>query len=136
MRMMIALSALLLAACSRTPGVPPSPPEPAAAQHSAVDPLTAETWLRSDPGAAPGDLLVFLSGGSLLMSSCGEPYRLARWQREGDGLVWDEDGEPIRARVVAVDAETLKLEFQLRGGAETKSYRASREARVCPDLPR
>ena len=138
MRMVSGLISLLLAACSR-------PPEATATATAAVavtpvpaatDPLTDQIWLRADPSAASGELLAFHSGGGLLMTSCGEPYRLARWQRQGDSLQWDEDGEPIRAGILALDEETLKLEFQLRGGSETKRYSASRAARVCPDLRR
>ncbi|MDP3858800.1 MAG: hypothetical protein Q8Q73_13670 [Stagnimonas sp.] len=129
MRRALGLLVALLAACSAAPEAP-------APVATAGDRLTDQVWLRADPGAAPGDLLAFLAGGALLMTSCGEPYRLARWQRQGDSLQWDEDGEPIRARLLALDGEALKLEFLLRGGPETKRYRASREARVCPDLPR
>lgn len=139
MKATLLLLATLPIACSR-PALPPaeSPPAASSATPSASvnDPLTREVWLRSDPPAAPGELLAFLPGGSLLMTSCGEPYRLARWQREGDTLRWDEDGEPVRARLVAVDGEALRLELQLRGGPEPRRYRAGREARTCPDLPR
>lgn len=142
MKRVLGLSVILVVACSRPPEAPPAPvvsPTTAStpvAAPSPADPITGQVWLRTDPGVAAGDLLAFLSGGSLLMTSCGEPYRLARWQREGDTLQWDEDGEPIRVRVLAVDADSLQLEFQLRGGPEIRSYRASREARVCPDLER
>jgi len=135
-RLVGGIAVACLAACSRPPEAPPAPQVAAPAAPAPADPVLGQVWLRVDPGAAPGDLLAFLSGGSLLMTSCGEPYRLARWQREGDGLRWEEDGEPIRVRVLTVDADSLRLEFQLRGGPEIRSYQARREARVCPDLPR
>lgn len=137
------LALLTLVACSRPADTPvpvaaptPAPAAGAASAATSADPLTAQLWLRADGGAAPGELLAFLPGGSLLMTSCGETYRQARWTREGATLRWDEDGEPITARVLAVDDSALQLEFGLRGGPEPRQYRASRESRACPDLPR
>lgn len=132
------LALLVLTACGRPSEVPaalpPPVPAPAAIPAAASDPLTAQLWLREDPGAAPGELLAFLPGGSLLVTSCGETYRQARWQREGATLRWDEDGEPIRARVISVGEAALQLEFELRGGPEPRRYRASQESRACPEL--
>ena len=138
-RMIPLLALLVLAGCGRPAEVPAPLAAPApvpATPVPAADALTAQLWLRDDAGAAPGEVLAFLPGGTLLMTSCGETYRQARWQREGTTLRWDEDGEPIRARVISVGEAALQLEFELRGGLEPRRYRASRESRACPDLPR
>ncbi|ROH91785.1 hypothetical protein ED208_05210 [Stagnimonas aquatica] len=133
----IVLAALWLAACGRAPQ-PAAAPLATAPALLPADPLTGKVWLRRDADAPPGELRIFLPDGNLLMSSCVETYRIARWQRDGaDAIHWDEDGARIEARLPRLDGEQLQLELQLRGGEhQLQHYQASNTARVCPDLPR
>ena len=62
--------------------------------------FVGKTWLSTDASAARGTIRVFLSDGTLLMDSCGETYRLARWtSMNGTRIAWEEDGARIEADV-------------------------------------
>lgn len=130
------LAGLLLVACGRQPEPATTPPVigPAAA----ADPLVGRLWLREDAGAPAGELRIFLSDGNLLMSSCVETYRTARWQRLAPDIVrWEEDGASVEAGLQLLGATELQLELRLRGGEhQLQHYRAVQTERVCPDLPR
>ena len=131
------LAALLLVACGRSPEPAATPPliTPAVAP---ADPLTGKVWLRLDAGAPAGELRIFLPDGNLLMSSCVETYRIARWQRVApDTVRWEEDGASVEAGLKLLGATELRLELRLRGGEhQLQHYQTLNAARVCPDLPR
>lgn len=131
------LVALLLVACGRPPESATTPPVLATAVAPA-DPLTGTVWLRRDAAAPAGELRIFLPDGNLLMSSCVETYRIARWQRIApDTLRWEEDGVRVEAGLKLLGATELQLELRLRGGErQLQHYQALTAARVCPDLPR
>ena len=58
--------------------------------------FVGRTWLSTDASAPPGTLRIFLADGTLLMDSCGETYRLAKWRSLGAGRIeWTEDGARI-----------------------------------------
>jgi len=114
-------------------------PTIAVAQRSALpaaQPLLAgKIWLATDPAAAPGTLRVFLPDGTLVMTSCVETYRLARWTSMGDRRIsWQEDTARIDARITTISAEELVLELQLRDGVRQEHYRVAAVPYVCPDL--
>jgi hypothetical protein len=94
-------------------------------------------WVTTDADAAPGTLRAFLSDGTLVMTSCGETYRLAPWRWVEDArLVWEEDGAVLRGEVVIAERRTLVLAVEAGGETLTRSYRAAAPPEVCPDLPR
>lgn len=136
----ISLCAAALAACSgggsdagsgagAAAGATPSAAAPV------TDPLSEHFWLRADSSAALGSMLAFVSDGTLLHDSCGETYRLSRWERHGtDTLSWSEDGIRIDAVVTGVSDTALGLKLLLRGGAEEQRFRAAPAPYVCPDL--
>ena len=94
-------------------------------------------WIATDESAARGTLRAFLSDGTLLMTSCGEPYRLAPWRWVEDArLVWEEDGAVLRAEVVLAERRTMVLAVEIGGEEVSQSYRAAEPPEVCPDLPR
>jgi hypothetical protein len=81
---------------------------------------------------------VFLSDGTLVMDSCWETYRLAKWESLPDNAIaWDEDGAKIQAQVVEASDAVLVLRLALVGG-ETKEerYRKAEVPYVCPDMKR
>ncbi len=99
--------------------------------------LVDRVWTSTDPAAAPGSLRVFVSDGTLVMTSCVEVYRLARWQQTAeDQIEWDEDGARIQASIVDATDDRLHLQLQLVSEARDEEYEIARSPRVCPDLPR
>jgi hypothetical protein len=95
--------------------------------------LVDRVWLDTGDDAAPGSFRAFLSNGTLVMASCVETYRLARWRRTGSGVVWDEDGAEVRAEVAALGPDTLVLVLDLADGPQTRRYRAAAAPVTCGD---
>jgi hypothetical protein len=99
--------------------------------------LTDRVWVRSDSTGLPGVMMIFLSDSTLLMDSCWETYRLARWRSESDGtLRWREDAAEIRASIHTLEDSALALVVSLRDGSEEQHYRAAAVPYVCPDMQR
>jgi hypothetical protein len=94
-------------------------------------------WLSTDASAAPGTLRIFLADGTLVMDSCWETYRLARWRQIDDRRIeWTEDTARIEAQIIQLSRERLQLRLQLRGEVREETYRPAPVPTVCPDLPR
>lgn len=111
------------------PAVLPEPSEPS---------FTGKVWTRTDSPDLPGVMRVFLPGGTLVMDSCWETYRLAQWRQVSErSLVIVEDGQEIPVEVLDAPANELRLRLTLAGG-ETKDevYRPAPVPYVCPDMPR
>ena len=99
--------------------------------------LTNRIWIRADKSDLPGVMRLFLTDGTLVMDSCWETYRLAKWRMEPDQtLVWNEDGMDIRAKVVVLNEGELVLSVELKSGAEEQRYQVAPAPYVCPDMPR
>ena len=92
------------------------------------------TWLSTDASAPPGTLRIFLADGTLVMDSCGETYRLARWQAVSEGRVsWEEDRARIEAEVARLTPDTLELRLHLVDGVRQEHYQRAVIPFVCPD---
>ncbi len=125
----LALSLLPLG-CQSSPAVP-------ARQAPAASSLTNRVWVRSDSTGLPGVMRIFLSDSTLIMDSCWETYRLARWQLESDSLLrWQEDGSDIRATIRSLRDTELVLLVSLRNSNEEQHYTAAAVPYVCPDMRR
>ena len=132
--------ALTLTACSHVPtsNDPPAPARPAA------DPLFQHAWQLTQAPTLParGSLYVFLANGTLLETSCGEPYRIALWTRDpADPHVLHvvEDQLPVFTATIAdVNDKTLHLQQKLTRVAVTNdlTFTAIDQEFVCPDLPK
>jgi hypothetical protein len=146
--MRILSAILLLAACGCSTPDPSAAPadNTETARPTAVSvpsasqalPFTDKVWVQSDSTDLPGVMRVFLSDGTLVMDSCWETYRLAKWRAlPDDAIAWDEDGAEIKASVVEASDAVLVLRLALVGG-ETKEerYRKAEVPYVCPDMPR
>jgi hypothetical protein len=115
-------------------GAPPATDPP---QATAGPAFVAKVWLSTDASAAPGTLRIFLPNGMLLMDSCGETYRLARWRAIDDRRIeWQEDAARIEAETIQNSASHLQLRLRLVDGFKEETYRVAEVPFVCPDMPR
>jgi hypothetical protein len=120
---------LAVAACSPSSAPP--------VDVAAPDELVNRVWLASDPGAPAGRIQIFLETGVLVSDSCWETYRLSNWRREGpDRIVWEEDGQPIVARIASISGDALRLRLELATETLEQSYRLAKSPYVCPDMPK
>ena len=130
MRAVVVIACALAAACQ----TPPADQEPRAASREAQPPFVGKTWLSTDPSAAPGTLRIFLPDGTLVMDSCGETYRLARWRSIDERRVeWQEDTARIEAEVAQAGADQLQLRLHLVSETKEETYRLAPVPFVCPD---
>ena len=91
-----AVAALVATACGAPSAPPPAAPPASAAPLAFVGTI----WLSSDPAAVLGTMRIFLADGTLVMDSCFETYRLARWEvLDGRRVAWQEDTARIEAEV-------------------------------------
>jgi hypothetical protein len=115
----------------------PAAPVVPGRQSAAASPLADRVWVRSDSTGLPGVMRIFLSDSTLVMDSCWETYRLARWHLESDStLRWQEDAADIRATIRSLHDKELVLAVSLRSGSEEQHYTASAGPYVCPDMKR
>jgi hypothetical protein len=99
--------------------------------------FVGKVWVSTDASAALGTLRIFLPGGTLMMDSCWETYRLAPWRMIDDRRIeWTEDTARIEAQITQLTGERLQLRLQLRGETKEETYRLAQVPTVCPDLPR
>jgi hypothetical protein len=91
--------------------------------------------MSTDPSAAPGTLRIFLSDGTLVMDSCGEAYRLARWRAIDERRIeWQEDSARIEAEVTKASSEQLQLRMHMARELKEENYRLAPVPFVCPDV--
>jgi hypothetical protein len=96
--------------------------------------FVGKTWLSTEPSAPLGTIRIFLPDGTLLMDSCGETYRLARWTSMNDTrIAWEEDTARIEADVTQAAADVLELRLHLRSEVKVERYRLAKIPYVCPD---
>ena len=96
--------------------------------------FVGKAWVSTDPSAAPGTMKVFLADGTLLMDSCGESYRLARWRAiDRRRVEWQEDTATIRAEVGQPSPDRLQLRLRLAKETKIEAYRLAKAPFVCPD---
>jgi hypothetical protein len=131
-RNLATVCAVLVCGCSAQPSGTSPPTE---AQRPLE--IVGKAWLSTDPSAAPGTIRIFLADGTLVMDSCFETYRLARWKAIDDRrIAWTEDSASIEAQVSRVTGEQLQLRVQLAGEVKEETYRLAPVPTVCPDMPR
>ena len=90
--------------------------------------------MSTDASAAPGTLRIFLPDGTLVMDSCGETYRLARWRAIDEHRIeWHEDSARIEAEVTQASSDRLQLRLHLVRELKEENYRLAPVPFVCPD---
>ena len=118
-----ALLAFALLGALGSCAAPPPPSSPAQAEPTSISAAPANTpgaspatfvnrvWRVADATAvAPGQLYVFLSEGTLVMTSPSSSPSLGTWRRDGDGFTMVEDGRPYRVDIL----ELTDQEFRIR----------------------
>lgn len=113
-----------------------SAPQPTGAP---ADPLVNRVWkVAQHSDAAPGSFYLFLSDGTLLMTSCVETYRLARWTPASAGRLAIEEDPSVRyeASVAPRGDRALTLTLYLKNERVERQLEAVDAPWVCPDLPR
>jgi len=122
----------LLSACS---GTSVDRPEPQSASLEAQPSFVGKSWMSTDSSAVPGTLRIFLADGTLVMDSCFETYRLARWRAIDERQIeWQEDTARIRAEVTEVSSNQLQLRLHLVSEVKEENYRLAEVPFLCPDI--
>lgn len=124
----LALTALLaiasLAGCT-------SPPrdEPPAAAASVVpaDTFVNVVWqVAESPTVAVGQLYVFLSDGTLVVTSANSRPALGRWSRTDGGLTMVEDGIARQAEILLLSVDEFRIHISDPGdGVDLRLIRAT-----------
>jgi heat shock protein HslJ/uncharacterized membrane protein len=113
---------LPLAACGRPDQAQPAP-APAASAPIARAPAPAahpsfvnKVWaVKESSAVAPGSLRVFLSDGSLVMTSLGEKAALGSWRYADGKLTIVEEGREYPADILALGAQAFRIRMQSPG---------------------
>ena len=125
------IACVLASGCS---GPSADPQQTRAISREAQAPFVGKIWIATDPSAAPGTFRIFLPDGTLVMDSCVETYRLARWRAIDDRRIeWQEDTARIDAEVTQVSPDDLQLRLHLVSEVKEENYRLAHVPFVCPD---
>jgi len=96
--------------------------------------FVGKTWVSTDSSAPLGTLRIFLADGTLVMDSCFETYRLARWKAIDDRRIeWEEDTARIEAEVTQAGSNQLQLRLHLVSEVKEENYRLAEVPFLCPD---
>jgi hypothetical protein len=106
---------LVSAACSGGAGTDERRPAEAA---GAAPSFVNRVWrVSKSSGVAPGTLYVFLSEGTLLITSPNSKPALGSWKYEGGALVMVEESIPYKTDIVGLSAGELRLRSHNPGGS-------------------
>lgn len=95
--------------CAREPTGEPSGSGPAAAAPAATTFVNRVWQVRESSAVAPGTLYVFLSEGTLVITSPHSRPTLGTWKQQSDGLTMIEDGIPYRIDVLALNDKEFRI---------------------------
>jgi len=136
-RAIAAVLALAGAACSDRAAVPPATTRTPAPKPTFVN----KVWrVASSSSIEPGMLYVFLSDGTLVISSPHGTPALGSWKPAGDGLTMVEEGIPYKVDVLKLSADEFRIMINNPGNAvEIAFVPAGGEAQIrgaaAPDQP-
>jgi heat shock protein HslJ len=110
--------------------------------HPNLTQLFSRVWrvMEAPSTPAPGSIYVFLPNGTLLQTSCGETYRIAKWSIDPSAptlLRVVEDGRPAyTAAIVELSSTTLRLKQELAQVKETRvlTLQGVEGEALCPDI--
>ncbi|MGH8177206.1 MAG: hypothetical protein ACREV5_13180 [Steroidobacter sp.] len=130
----IALLTVLLIGCDQQPASPASPPATIGADY-ALPTFVGKVWVSTTLGNPRGSIKIFLPDKSLLMDSCFETFRIAKWGIISDDTIrWVEDTIPIEAQYTQPTQNSLRL--KISGKSQEETYVTASVPYVCPDMPR
>lgn len=120
---------LLVAGCTSPPPAAPA----------STDRLINKVWrITSPPDRAPGSFYIFLSDGTLVMTSCVETYRLATWRADGVSrlMIAEDPGVRYPAEIRDVRDREAHLRLILKSEQVELTLTQADAPFVCPDMPR
>ena len=128
------LSGLISVFATRCTNPLGTPPESTTASRDGQPAFVGTVWISTDAATPPGTLRIFLPDGTMVMDSCGETYRLARWESiDRDRITWQEDGARIEAAIAQATPDALQLRLRLRNEVRQENYRPAHVPYVCAD---
>lgn len=96
--------------------------------------FAGKIWMSTDQSAPLGTLRIFLPDGTLVMDSCFETYRIARWRSIDERRIeWQEDTARIEAEVAQEIPDLLRLRLHLVSEVKEENYRLVQVPFLCPD---
>lgn len=121
-----------------------STPSTARTSSGGLTQLFSRVWRVTKAPSSPalGSIYVFLPNGTLLQTSCGEPYRIATWKIDKSApsiLRVTEDGrQAYTAKITGLTDTTLQLQRSLDRSRENQALTltAVQQEFVCPDSRR
>jgi hypothetical protein len=99
--------------------------------------LVNTVWKVTAPaGRARGSFYIFLSDGTLVMTSCVETYRLATWRSDAAGRIAIAEDEAVKyeAEILEIQDRQARLRLDLRNERIELTLHAADAPYVCPDL--
>ncbi|MBW4541040.1 MAG: hypothetical protein KME43_18160 [Myxacorys chilensis ATA2-1-KO14] len=124
--------------------VPASPVSSQASSNGDLTQLFSRVWRVTKAPSTPasGSIYTFLPNGTLLQTSCVEPYRISTWTIDKNAprvLRVVEDGQlAFTATISQLSDTTLQLQQTLVRSNENRNITLSavQQEFVCPDLPK
>ena len=99
--------------------------------------LVNKVWKVTAPaGRARGSFYIFLSDGTLVMTSCVETYRLATWRSDAAGRIAIAEDEAVRyeAEMLELQDRQARLRLDLRN-EDVELTLQTADAPVCMSRP-
>ncbi|HKQ19283.1 MAG TPA: hypothetical protein VJW75_06000 [Candidatus Eisenbacteria bacterium] len=120
LQIVLASAALCLGCSSEGERREPREPQQPTEQRVGDDPTSFvnKVWEASDStGVEAGTIYVFLSEGTLLITSSREKPMIGTWRRDGEGLTMVEEGEPYKVDILRLSADEFRIRSNNPGGA-------------------
>ncbi len=124
---LVMMAGLLLSGCTQQPPTierPTVASSPTAtegrvedAKDSALSFVNKVWRVRESSGAAPGQLYVFLSEGTLVMASPNSKPAFGTWKYEGGALTMVEEGIPYKTDILKLSQDEFRIRSNNPGGA-------------------
>lgn len=110
---LVLASSALLVGCSREA----VQKEPDRVTDSPVS-FVNRVWQAADSSdVAPGTIYVFLSEGTLIITSARERPMVGTWKQEGGGLTMVEEGIPYKIDILRLSADEFRIRSNNPGGS-------------------